>query len=114
MNEAYLATARKRVSLARQSRLVDYHIHEGNQSSTWLAVEVLAGQAPFTLDQELVVWTGADVPLADSVFFTSRERRLPLADRQRFDPLVNRLRLHTWRDAQPALRAGSTSADVVA
>jgi hypothetical protein len=113
MNEAYFATARKRVTLARQSRLVDYHIHEGNQASTWLAVEVLAGQAPFPLDQELVVWTGTGAAQPGAVFFTSRERRLAPADKQRFDPLVNRLRLHTWRNAQPALRAGSTSADVV-
>lgn len=113
MNEAYLATARQRVSLARHARLVDYHIHEGNQSSTWLAVTVLPGQTPFTLDQELVVWTGLETPAPESIFFTTRQRRLPVAARQRFDPLVNRLRLHTWRNAQPALRAGSTSADVV-
>jgi len=114
MNEAYFATARGRVSLARHARLVDYHVHEGNQASTWLAVEVLAGQTPFTLtNQEIVAWTGAGEPTLDSIFFSSRERRLPAAQKQRFDPLVNRLLLHTWRNAQPALRAGSTSADVV-
>ncbi|MGH8582726.1 MAG: baseplate J/gp47 family protein, partial [Gammaproteobacteria bacterium] len=117
MSEAYLATTRKRVSSARHARLVDYHLHEGNQASTWLAVEVLAGVAPFTLvDQELVVWTGADPPLPESVFFASRQhqRYLPEEEqRQRLDPLLNRLRLHTWRNAQPALRAGSTSSDIV-
>jgi hypothetical protein len=114
MNEAYLATARKRVTLARQARLVDYHLHEGNQASTWLAVNVVAGQVPFTLaDQELVVWSGPGPLTADSVVFMSREHRLPAGERQRFDPLVNRLRLYTWGNAQPALRAGSTSADVV-
>src|SRR5262249_8866340 len=82
--------------------------------STWLAVEVIAGQAPFTLDdQELVAWTGAADPLPDSIFFASREHRLPPDQRQRFDPLVNRLRLHTWGDALPALRAGSASAAVI-
>lgn len=114
MNEAYLATTRKRVSLARHARLVDYHLHQGNQASTWLAVEVLAGLAPFTLnDQELVVWTGANPELPESVFFASHQRSLEPAQRQRFDPLLNRLRLHTWRNAQPALRAGSTRADLV-
>lgn len=112
MSEAYLATARKRVTLARQARLMDYHLSEGNQASTWLALQVVAGQTPFSLvDQDLVVGTGAGP--ADAVFFASRERFLPSAQRQRFDPLVNRLRLHTWRNARPALRAGSTSADVV-
>jgi len=114
MAEAYLPTVRKRVSLARHARLVDYHVHEGNQASTWVAVDVVAGQAPFTLDdQELVVWTGTNPPTDDAVYFASRQRRLPAAQRQRLDPLLNRLRLHTWRNAQPALAAGSTSADIV-
>jgi hypothetical protein len=114
MAEAYFATARKRVSLARHARLVDYHVHEGNQASTWLAVDVVAGQVPFTLDdQELVVWTGNAPAEDDAVFFASRQRRLAPGERQRLDPLLNRLRLHTWRNAQPALAAGSTSADIV-
>lgn len=114
MNEAYLASTRKRVSLARHARLMDYHLHEGNQASTWLALEIATGQAPFTLaNQQLITWTGSDKPLPESVFFSSREHWLPPEQRQRFDPLVNELRLHTWRRAQPALRAGSTSADLV-
>ena len=114
MAEADLGTTRKRVSLARHARLVDYHLHEGNQSSTWLAVDVVGGQAPFTLtDQELVVWTGADPAHDDASFFATRQRRIVApAPRQRLDPLLNRLRLHTWRNAQPALGAGSTSADI--
>ncbi len=118
MAEAYLATTRKRVSLARHARLVDYHLSEGNQASTWLAVEILSTQPPFALadpvhDQELVVSNGADVSAAGVVSFTSRQRGLPQAQWQWLDPRLNRLRLHTWRDAQPALRAGSTSADLV-
>lgn len=114
MAEAYLGTTRKRVSLARHARLMDYHLHEGNQASTWLALDILAGQAPFSLlNQELQVWTGSDPARDGSVFFATRQRRLPAPERQRFDPLLNRLHLHTWRNAQPALAAGSTSADIV-
>jgi hypothetical protein len=113
MNEAYVATTRRRVSLARHARLMDYHLHEGHQASTWLAIDVVAGQAPFTLSgQELVVWSGPATPADDAVFFASRQRRLTPSARQRFDPGLNRLRLHSWRDAQPALAAGSTSADI--
>ncbi|MCY1517924.1 putative baseplate assembly protein [compost metagenome] len=114
MAEAYLATTRKRVSLARHARLVDYHLHQGNQASTWLALDLVDGQAPFSLDdQELLAWTGDDPPADDALFFASRQNRLEAPQRQRLDPLLNRLRLHTWRDAQPALAAGSTSADLV-
>ncbi len=111
MAEAYLATARGRLALARHARLMDYHLGQGNQASTWLVLELDAGQAPFVLsDQDVVVRTaGAD----EAVFFASHQRWLDDAARQHFDPLRNRLRLHTWRDAQPALRAGSTTADVV-
>lgn len=113
MAEATLATARKRVSLARQARLVDYHLGEGRQACTWLALDIAGGVMPFSLDdQELVAWTGSAPAGDDAVFFASRQRRLPAAQRQRLDPLLNRLRLHTWRDTQPALAAGSTSADL--
>ncbi len=114
MAEATLATNRKRVSLARHARLMDYHIGEGHQASTWLALEIAGGVAPFTLDdQEVVAWTGLAEPAEDAVFFMSRQRRLQeKAQRQQLDPLLNRLRLHTWRDTQPALAAGSTSADL--
>ena len=79
MNEAYLATARKRVSLARHARLVDYHLHEGNQASTWLALEIVPAvrRRSRSTDQELVVWTGADRAADEAVFFASREHRLP-------------------------------------
>jgi hypothetical protein len=114
MAEAYLGSARKRVTLARHARLMDYHLDEGQQASTWLAVDVVDGQAPFSLDdQELTVWTGAAPATDDALFFTSRQQQLPAVQRQRLDPLLNRLRLHTWRDARPALAAGSTEADVV-
>ncbi|MES2717458.1 MAG: baseplate J/gp47 family protein [Pseudomonadota bacterium] len=113
MGEAYLGSSRQRVSLARHARLMDYHLHEGNQASTWAALEVVAGQAPFSLDdQELVLWTGSNPAGDDAVFFASRQGLLQPAQRQRLDPLLNRLRLHTWRDARPALAAGSTSADI--
>lgn len=114
MAEAYLASTRKRVSLARHARLMDYHLHEGNQAGTWLALDILAGQVPFTLStQDLLVWSGSDPAREDSVFFATRQRWLQEAQRQRFDPQLNRLHLHTWRNAQPALAAGSTSADIV-
>jgi hypothetical protein len=113
-NEAYLATARKRVSLTRHARLMDYHVHEGNQASTWLALELAEGAGRFTLGAEpLVVATAPDTTAPGTISFASREHRLPPADRVPLDARLNRLHLHTWRNAQPALLAGSTSADVI-
>jgi hypothetical protein len=112
-NEAYLATARKRLSIVRHARLMDYHAHEGNQSSTWIALDVQEGIAPFTLgDEPLVLSTAEDATAPDTISFASREHRLPSQERALLHSRLNRLRLHTWRNAKPVLGAGTTSADV--
>lgn len=38
--EAYLATARRRVSIRRHARLVDYYLHDGCNARAWLIVDV--------------------------------------------------------------------------
>ena len=43
-NEAYLATAHKRVSVRRHARLVDYALHDGCNARAWVHVEVGADQ----------------------------------------------------------------------
>jgi hypothetical protein len=111
MNEAYLATARKRVSLARHARLMDYHIHQGNQASTLLACEVDTKFAPGTtlehyLAGDLKVWAGTERETNSSVVFLTNARR-------RVHDLVNRLGLYTWGDAVPTLLAGDTTADLL-
>lgn len=112
MNEAYLATCRKRVSLARHARLMDYHIHQGNQASTWLALELdhMNVATSFDLSDGLRVWSGRKKEDEASVVFISRdEDGLPPP---RVHQLLNSLSLYTWSDSIPALAAGSTSADL--
>ncbi len=113
MAEAYLATARKRVSLVRHARLVDYHVHQGNQASTWLAVVLDPAALPFSLDEELIAWAGHPDAPEEWIYFATRDTRLPVEERTLLDPLLNEFRLHSWSDAVPALRAGSTAADLV-
>lgn len=102
MNEAYLATARKRVSLARHARLMDYHIHQGNQASTWLAVEV---NAHHKLAKGFEVWSSGEPEDPQTVIFVTRQA-------QTVDPLLNGMGLYTWSGAIPALAAGTTTADL--
>ena len=113
MNEAYLGSARKRVSIARHARLVDYHINQGNQSATWLAVVLADGTTPFLLGEDLVAWAGHPDDSANWIYFATRQVRLPAAERTLLDPVLNELSLYSWTDAIPALRAGTTTADVV-
>lgn len=41
--EAYLGTARKRISVRRHARLVDYYMHDGCNARTWAHIEVADG-----------------------------------------------------------------------
>ncbi len=111
MNEAYLISARKRVSLARHARLMDYHIHQGNQASTWLAVKLEDTntlEIPKSGAPQLTVWAGiADPSVASAIVFMTQ-----LSQAQPMDWRLNQLGLYTWQDAIPALAAGSTSADL--
>jgi Baseplate J-like protein len=104
MSEAYIGTARKRVSLARHARLMDYHIHQGNQASTWIAFDVPT-VTDGTLPPGLAVWTGDPRLRPESQVFVSRHDA-------RLHGLLSRMSLYTWSDAIPALAAGSTSADL--
>jgi hypothetical protein len=111
MNEAYLHTARKRVSLARHARLMDYHIHHGNQASTWAALQLnvlplLAPGDELFLRENFRFWAGGgEEGDPSSVVFMTR------AD-QHVHPLANRMGLYTWSNAIPSLAAGSTTADI--
>ena len=106
MNEAYLGTARKRVSLARHARLMDYHIHQGNQASTWLALHLSAdGPAAQKLTAGFKVWAGGNELNDSSVVFMTRSE-------QELHYILNDIELFTWSDTKPSLAAGSTTADL--
>jgi len=113
MAEAYLGSARKRVSVARHARLMDYYIHEGQQASTMVCLEIAEGIAPFTLTTDLIAWAGEAESETGQIPFATREADLPVAERVTLAPEFNSFHLHTWSGAHPALPAGATSADIV-
>jgi len=102
LNEAWLATARKRVSLARHARLMDYHLHHGNQASTWLALEV-GTDAVWPAGSG--AWTGADWRTVGARIYVSTEA----VDCRR---VLNTLALYSWGGSVTALDANATSADL--
>jgi len=111
LSERSIATARKRVSLARHARLMDYHIHQGNQSSTWLALNVDATvDLPATANDEFGAWTGQHWKDPQAVVFAIP--RESAAWRQRVYAPLSTLRLYTWGDTVSALAQGSTEADL--
>jgi hypothetical protein len=106
MNEAYFGRARKRVSLARYARLMDYHIHQGNQAHTWLALNVSVDQTVGTPTKRFGVWTGQTWQDPSAVIFASTQAQDCFTD-------LNQLSLYTWSDVVTALDAGTTQADLV-
>jgi hypothetical protein len=104
MQEAYWPTAQKRISLRRHARLMDYFIHEGNQSSTVLALN-FPGSASYTVPAMQKAWTGPNSVLSSTAWF--------VADRPQFvNGLFSSVPLYTWSDAIPSLAAGATQADL--
>jgi len=124
--EAYLDTARLRVSVRRHARLVDYRMHEGCNARAWVSLETEHDQ-----DVEL------EVPILGLV--TSLEgvgqgpvptvievSALDAVSSDRYEwfelmgpaPTVVRaahssIRLHTWGDAECCLPAGATHATLL-
>ena len=119
--EAYLGKARKRTSIRRHARLLDYFMHEGCNARTAVCVEVIPGStadgsviAPHTPFLTAENGTSFEVSLADyssnfnqeNVVFESMHELKISADR-------NKIKFHTWSDFDCCLPKGATSATVV-
>ena len=108
MNEAYLATARSRVSLARHARLLDYHVHQGNQASTWVALRADRGRRDPAGRRSIEVWAGresAGVPADDAAV-------VPRCDAAPAPAAQRRARCTRGAAPCPALAAGAVAADL--
>jgi len=114
--EAYLGTARRRPSVRRHARLVDYRMHDGANARAWVCIQAKQGQ-PFVprgtpiLSGGAKLGTGAHpleeaVALGASVFETRHDAQL--------DAALNDLRFHTWGDDSCCLPKGATRASLVA
>lgn len=114
--EAYLHTARRRVSVRRHARLVDYHLHEGCNARAWVRLEAAANAVALPRGTALLTKT-ADLPVeiapasrelqqaldaGAAVFETVRDETLHAA--------LNRFDFHTWGDDACCLPRGTVRA----
>ncbi|HVF45257.1 MAG TPA: putative baseplate assembly protein [Pyrinomonadaceae bacterium] len=125
--EAYLDTARLRVSVRRHALLVDYPMHEGCNARTWVALRVsgdvtvnqpggfyfitdpgrsLPTERPLNVDD----LTGL-VPTSYEVFepVPAPPGRKP----DHFYEAHNEIKFYTWRDTECCLPRGATSATLL-
>jgi hypothetical protein len=114
--EAYLQTARSRISLRRHALLVDYHVHDGANARTWMHLEV---SAPVVLDgtktQFYTLVPGAPASLAGN------ERQALAAGVVIFEGMQeaqlfqehNQMSFYTWGEDDCCLPKGATEATLL-
>ena len=122
--EAYLDTSRRRTSVRRHARLVDYEVHEGCSARAWVHVALRDSEA-LELDPERVAFValayarpgsgGAVVhvddfkpPSSDAFVWFEPVTREPIHVRQAH----NQIHFYTWGNAECCLPRGTTHATV--
>jgi hypothetical protein len=115
--EAYLGTARKRVSVRRHARLLDYKMHEGCNARAWVVFGV---DREITLPKETRILTRSPKGGAlvhrdelDVVLSLERPEVFETMHVATLRPAQNRIELYTWSDDACSLAAGATRATVL-
>lgn len=114
--EAYLGTARRRASVRRHARLVDYQMHEGANARTWVCLDAAPSADGEVLPKETMLLTGeSDAPTTLAAEDVDRAVSLGAVVFETLHPLElrearNRIHLHTWGDPRCCLPAGATRA----
>lgn len=114
--EAYLDTARQRISVRRHARLVDYPMHEGCNARTWVCVETDSD-----IDFPLGAYFITKLDQAPTVIRQDELHQYAPADYEVFEPIQpiklhagqHAIRFHDWGDKGCCLLKGSTSATLV-
>jgi hypothetical protein len=116
--EAYLGTARRRSSVRRHARLLDYRMHDGCNSRAWVFLEVEAGSAAdgFLLPAGSRLYTrvnaargGLDPADADGRLLAGAEPYETMHDLTLHAEL-NEIAFYTWGDQRCCLPKGATQA----
>jgi hypothetical protein len=116
--EAYLDTARRRVSVRRHARLVDYFMHDGCNARTWVQVRCEAGTAGVILPKKTALLSKV---IPDRPPLAPASEQLEKALRQRpvvFETMQSlalfeeheRMQFYTWGDERCCLPKGATRA----
>lgn len=114
--EAYLLTARSRISLRRHALLVDYRVHDGCNARAWIALSV--SQQVFLDRTATRFYTYA--PGVPAVLDGNERAALaagvvvfePMEDAT-LDPAHNVMQLYTWGDTNCCLPQGATEATLL-
>jgi hypothetical protein len=120
--EAYLETARLRVSLRRHALLVDYHVHDGCNARAWIQLTINAnpGDVVF-MDRTLTrFYTFSPTMPPTLAVGAGNEEAALLSGVQVFEPMHdavlypehNQISFYTWGDDNCCLPQGATEASL--
>lgn len=126
--EAYLDTARLRISVRRHTRLVDYRMHEGCNARAWVTLDVI-GEPKLDLSDIYLITNAHEAVAPVGSVATEQQlldftEQLPPGAYQTFEPVRkqkiqfheahNEIYFYTWGEAECCLPAGATSATLAA
>ena len=120
--EAYLGTARQRISVRRHVKLVDYAMHEGCNARAWITIATDTDE-PFDPKQIYFITAYAGVP-ARRILTPADLEQVPPSSYEVFEPLWpaneieiykahSEIHFYTWGDCQCCLAKGATSATLI-
>ena len=120
-NEAYLQTARQRISVRRHARLIDYEMHDGASSRAFVVFEVAqAGEIPSgtqLLTKLLAPLNGNPAPNVITAADAETALDMAAAVFELEQPVIaklglNAIPIYTWGRQECCLPVGSTTADL--
>jgi hypothetical protein len=115
--EAYLGTARRRVSVRRHVRLVDYFMHDGCNARVWVQVQV-ADQVSLPKGTQLltrIAQQPVQIPPNSSAYDRAMQQQPEVFETMAAATLFqahNRLPFYTWGNQSCCLPQGSTRASL--
>ncbi len=120
--EAYLDTARRRPSVRRHARLVDYTISEGSNARALVALEASSDIQFKAADVRFITGVNQLIPVGSRAALMAKEiEGVPAAAYEVFEPVSaepeiyvweanNRISFYTWGDRECCIRKGATGA----
>ena len=121
--EAYLGTARQRISVGRHARLVDYLMHEGCNARAWITIKT---DIDATLDARKIFFIAGLESPDTRILQPAEYEQLAPGPYEIFEPLVqdpskplqlyaahSEMHFYTWGDCACCLPVGTTSATLI-
>ena len=121
--EAYLDTARRRISVRRHARLVDYPMHEGCNARAWVCIETDSDLPLNPEDTYFITGFNETLQVAGRVLSEDNLRQIPSSLYEIFEPMSHqeiqlyrdhsKIHFYSWGDKECCLPRGTTRATLI-